>query len=58
MQDHMEMLGKHIAFLRSLDTDEFFDKEETEISQYAGTAMKELARMYGSPDDLNTKVLF
>ena len=45
IQDHMEMLGKHIAFLKSLDTDEFFDKEEEEISQYAGTVMKELARM-------------
>ena len=45
MQDHMEMLGKHIAFLKSLDTDEFFNKEEEEISQYAGNVMKELARM-------------
>jgi HEAT repeat protein len=45
MQDHMETLGKHIAFLKSLDTDEYFDKEEAEISQYAGTAMKELALM-------------
>jgi len=45
MQDHMEMLEKHIAFLKSLDTDEYFDKEEEEISQYAGTVMKELARM-------------
>lgn len=45
MQSHMEMLGKHIAFLKSLDTDEYFDKEEEEIQQYAGTAMKELALM-------------
>jgi len=41
----MELLGKHIAFLKSLDTDEYFDKEEEEISQYAGTVLKELARM-------------
>ncbi len=45
MQDHLELLGKHIAFLKSLDTDEFFDKEETEIEQFAGTAIKELASM-------------
>jgi hypothetical protein len=45
MQDHIETLEKHIAFLKSLDTDEYFDKEEEEISQYAGTAMKELALM-------------
>jgi hypothetical protein len=45
MQEHLELLGKHIAFLKSLDTDEFFDKEETEIAQYAGNAMKELVSM-------------
>lgn len=45
MQGHMEILGRHIAFLKSLDTDEYFDKEEEEISQYAGTTMKELALM-------------
>lgn len=45
MQDHIETLEKHIAFLKSLDTDEYFDKEEEEISQDAGTAMKELTLM-------------
>ena len=45
MQNLLETLGKHIALLKSLDTDEFFDKEEEEIQQYAGTALKELARM-------------
>ena len=45
MPNHLEMVEKHIALLKSLDTDEFFDKEEAEIQQYAGNAMKELALM-------------
>ena len=45
MQKNLEMLGRHIAFLKSLDTEEFFDKEEEEIQLYAGNAMKELALM-------------
>jgi hypothetical protein len=41
----MEMLTKHIEFLKSLDTEEFFDKEEDEIQRYAGEVIKELAHM-------------
>lgn len=45
VQDHMERLDKHIAFLKSLDTEEFFDKEEEEIQRYAGNVIKELVLM-------------
>jgi hypothetical protein len=35
MQKQVEMLSKHIDFLKSLDTEEFYNKDEDEIRRYA-----------------------
>ena len=41
----VEMIQKNIIFLRSLDTDEFYDKEEDEVRTYASVALQELIHM-------------
>jgi len=41
----VEMIQKHIDFLKSLDTDEFYDKEEEEVQRYASPTLQELIRM-------------
>ena len=35
MQKQVEMLNKHIDFLKSLDTEEFYNKDEDEVRRYA-----------------------
>jgi hypothetical protein len=44
-QNKMEMLDKDIQFLKSLDAEEFFEKDEDEIQRYAGNVIKELVLM-------------
>lgn len=41
MQGQVETLGKHIDFLRSLDTEEFYDKQEDEVRRYAHDVLQE-----------------
>lgn len=41
MQDQVEMLSRHIEFLRSLDTEEFYNKDEDEIRRYAHDVLQE-----------------
>ena len=45
MQHQMEMLQKHIDFLKSLDTEEFYDKDEDEVQQYAHNAIQEIIQL-------------
>lgn len=45
MQHQVEMLGKHIEFLKSLDTDEFYDKDENEVLAYSDETIKELVHL-------------
>jgi len=48
MQDQIEMLNKHIDFLKSLDTEEFYNKDEDEIRRYAHDTIQELVQL-GNP---------
>jgi len=41
----VELIQKHIDFLKSLDTDEFYDKEEDEVRTYASITLQELIHM-------------
>lgn len=41
------MLGKYIEFLKSLDTDEFYEKEEDEVRSYAESTLRNLVQ-FGS----------
>jgi hypothetical protein len=45
MQNQVEMLSKHIDFLKSLDTEEFYNKDEDEVQQYARSTVQELIQL-------------
>jgi hypothetical protein len=45
MQNQVEMLNKHIEFLKSLDTEEFYNKEENEVRKYARNTVQELIQL-------------
>jgi predicted RNA-binding protein with RPS1 domain len=45
MQDQIEMLNKHIDFLKSLDTEEFYNKDEDEVRRYAHNTVQELIQL-------------
>lgn len=45
MEHQVELLNKHINFLKSLDTDEFYDKEEDEVRSYAQNTLTELIQL-------------
>jgi hypothetical protein len=45
MQGQVEILGKHIDFLRSLDTEEFYNKEEDEVRRYAHDVLQECIQL-------------
>lgn len=42
MQKQMEMARSQIEFLKSLDTEEFYDKDEEEVKRYAHRVIQEL----------------
>ncbi len=52
MQNQVEMLSKHIELLKSLDTEEFYDKEEDEVRRYAQGALQKLIESgtHATPD--------
>jgi hypothetical protein len=41
----MEMAQKHIDFLKSLDTEEFYQRDEDDVRQYAADALQKLAAL-------------
>lgn len=45
MQYPVELLSKHIDFLKSLDTSEFYMKEEEEVRRYASSAIQGLVEL-------------
>jgi HEAT repeat protein len=45
MQDDVEILMKHINFLKSLDTEEFYNKDEEEVYRYAYNTLQECIRL-------------
>ena len=45
MQDQVEMLSKHIDFLKSLDTEEFYNKDEDEVRRLAHNTIQELIQL-------------
>jgi hypothetical protein len=45
MQDQIEMLNKHIDFLKSLDTEEFYNKDEDEVRRHAHNTIQELVQL-------------
>ena len=45
MQNQVEMLSRHIEFLKSLDTEEFYNKDEGEVKNYAHDTIQELIRL-------------
>lgn len=45
VQDQVEVLSKHIEFLQSLDTEEFYEKDEDEVRQYAKSTLQELVQL-------------
>jgi HEAT repeat protein len=45
MQNQVEMLSKHIDFLKSLDTEEFYNKDEDEVRKYARNTVQELIQL-------------
>ena len=45
MQDQIEMLNKHIDFLKSLDTEEFYNKDEDEVRRYAHNTIQEFIQL-------------
>ena len=45
MQGQVEMLSKHIDFLKSLDTEEFYNKTEDDIRRYAHDALQECIQL-------------
>jgi hypothetical protein len=45
MQDQIEMLNKHIDFLKSLDTEELYNKDEDEVRRYAHNTIQELIQL-------------
>ncbi len=42
MQDQIEMPNKHIDFLKSLDTEEFYNKDEDEVRSTLTTLFRNL----------------
>ncbi len=44
MQNQVEMLSRHIELLKSLDTEEFYNKDEDEVKTYAHEAIQDLIR--------------
>jgi predicted RNA-binding protein with RPS1 domain len=45
VEHQVELLSKHINFLKSLDTEEFYDKEEDQIMSYAQSTLSELIQL-------------
>lgn len=45
MQSQVEVLSKHIDFLKSLDREEFYNKTEDEIRSYAHDAIRECIQL-------------
>jgi hypothetical protein len=45
MQDQIEMLNKHIDFLKSLDTEEFYNKDEDDVRRYAHNTIQEFIQL-------------
>jgi HEAT repeat protein len=45
VQDQVELLSKHIDFLKSLDTEEFYNKDEDEVRRYAHGALQECIQL-------------
>ena len=45
MQDQVEILSKHIDFLKSLDTEEFYNKDEDEVRRYAQNILQECIQL-------------
>ncbi|PNX49098.1 MAG: hypothetical protein BV459_00805 [Thermoplasmata archaeon M11B2D] len=42
MQNQVETLSRHIEFLQSLDTEEFYERDEDEVRRYAQNTLQEL----------------
>ena len=45
MQDQIEILSKHIDFLKSLDTDDFYNKDVDEVRRYAQDILQECIQL-------------
>jgi hypothetical protein len=45
VQDQIEMLSKHIDFLKSLDTEEFYNKDVDEVRRYAQNILQECIQL-------------
>ncbi|MBE3121807.1 MAG: HEAT repeat domain-containing protein [Thermoplasmata archaeon] len=45
MQDQIEMLNKHIDFLKSLDIEEFYNKDEDDVRRYAHNTIQEFIQL-------------
>jgi len=45
VQDQVEILSKHIDFLKSLDTEEFYNKDEGEVRRYAQNILQECIQL-------------
>jgi HEAT repeat protein len=45
LQNQVEMRNKHIEFLKSLDTEEFYNKNEDEVRRYAHDSLQELMQL-------------
>jgi hypothetical protein len=45
VQNQMEMVSKHINFLKSLDTEEYYEKNEDDVIQYAQPTVQNLVSL-------------
>ena len=45
MRGQVEMLSKHVDFLKSLDTEEFYNKDQDEVRRYAQGALQECIQL-------------
>jgi HEAT repeat protein len=45
LQNQVEMRNKHIEFLKSLDTEDFYNKNEDEVRRYAHDSLQELMQL-------------
>jgi HEAT repeat protein len=45
MQDQVEILNKHIDFLKSLDAEEFYNKDEDEVRSYTQNILQECIQL-------------
>lgn len=45
MQEQIEILNKHIDFLKSLDTEEFYNKDEEEVRKYAHDTLQKCIQL-------------